>query len=237
LTVVIPVYNERGTLPLVLRAVKALPVEKQIVVVDNFSTDGTREFLLGLSDPEVEVLFNPRNLGKGASVRRGIRRARGRFVVVQDADLEYDPSFLPKLLEVAEGGGYEAVFGSRMLGLKAGLWELRAKGALERIEHLSYTAARVLFWLATRLLFRRAITDPATCQKLLRAEVARSLSLKSTGFELDFEISAKVLKQRLRFCEIPIPYRPRTLREGKKIRPLDLLRGLRAMALVKLGRL
>lgn len=237
MTIIVPVYNERRTLPLVLEAVKSLPVEKEIIVVDNFSTDGTREYLSGLDDPEVGVLLNPRNLGKGASVRRGIGRARGEYVVVQDADLEYEPRWLPRLLKEAEERGCDVVFGSRILGLKAGLWRMRARGALERMEHLSYTVARVLFWLLTRLLFGRAITDPATCHKLMRAEVARSLGLRSTGFELDFEIAAKVLRKRLKFKEVPIPYRPRTAREGKKIRPVDLLRGIRVMLAVRMGRL
>lgn len=237
LTIIVPVYNERETLPFVLEAVKALPLEKQVVVVDNFSTDGTREFLKRLDEPEVEVLLNPRNLGKGASVRRGIKKAKGEFVVVQDADLEYDPKVLPELLRVAEAGDYEVVLGSRVLGLRRGLWSVKAGGALERMEHLSYTVARLFFWLLLRFLFGRPITDPATCYKLMRAGVARSLSLKSTGFDLDFEISAKVLRERLRFCEVPIPYKPRRAKEGKKIRPLDFSRGARAIFAVWAGRL
>ncbi len=237
LTIVIPVYNERQTLPRVLEAVKKLPVEKQIIVVDNFSTDGTREFLESLDDPEIEVILNPRNLGKGTSVRKGMARAKGRFVAVQDADLEYDPKNLLELLRKAEGEGYEAVFGSRLLGLKKGLWKYRARSQVERLEQMSYALARLFFSLLTRLLFGRAITDPATCHKLLRTDLARSLDLKSSGFDLDFEISAKIAKKKAKFCEVPIPYRPRTLKEGKKIRPRDALFGARAMLKVWLGRL
>ncbi|HIE50631.1 MAG TPA: glycosyltransferase family 2 protein [Armatimonadetes bacterium] len=204
LSIIIPVYNERETLPQILAQVKALPVEKEIIVVDNCSTDGTREWLQRLQDPAVRVILQPRNWGKGTSVRTGLAQARGEYVVVQDADLEYNPQEILRLLAVAEQG-HLAVFGSRLLENPPRVPRLHAWG-------------RDFLNEVFRWLYRSRITDVATGYKLLRRELAQSLPLHSAGFELDYELPAKLRKRGIEIVEVPVSYHPRTVAEGKKLR-------------------
>jgi glycosyltransferase involved in cell wall biosynthesis len=235
LSVLMPVFNERATLEEILRRVAQVPVSKEIIIVDNCSTDGTREVLHALvergdageeaSTHDVRVALQERNEGKGSSVRRALKNARGEFVIVQDADLEYDPRDYVKLLEAAEKKRNDVVFGTRLL-----------RGTKTRREQprTSFYYGRVGLSVLLRVLYGAPISDVATCYKLLRRGVAEALDLKSSGFDLDFEIGAKVakLKRRgaIRYAEVPISYRPRTELEGKKIRALhDGLRAARAL--------
>jgi len=242
LSVLMPVYNERATLAEILRRVAAVPLDTEIIVVDNCSTDGTRELLQGMlddgsaspseSDGRLRVYFQVENHGKGASVRRALELARGEYVIVQDADLEYDPQDYLKLLACAEGqnqksGGYDAVFGTRLLP---------GSSTRQKQPRTSFYYGRVGLSIVFRLLYASPLSDVATCYKLLRREVATALTLRSSGFDLDFEIAAKLAKARwrrgLRITEIPISYEPRTELEGKKIRAVH--DGIRAAwALVK----
>ncbi len=206
LTVILPVYNERENLPHVLPRVQALDLDKEIVIVDNCSTDGTWEWLLQLDEPGVRVVLQPENYLKGTSVRKGIELAQGEYCVVQDADQEYDPEEIPGLLSVAEGQPADAVFGSRFLtpgqGAARGGWHAFGRNRLNDL-------FRVLYW-------NRA-TDIATCYKLVRTDVLRSLRLRSAGFDLDYEIAAKLAKRGHRIVEVPVTYRARTAAEGKKL--------------------
>ena len=237
LSVLMPVYNERATLEEILQRVRDVPLEKEIIVVDNCSTDGTREFLQSLlangqagdeaSTLPLRVAFQEINQGKGSSVRRALKLARGKWVVVQDADLEYDPRDFLRLLETAQCKNCDVVFGTRLL-----------HGTRSRREQprTAFYYGRIGLSLLLRVLYGVPITDVATCYKLLRREVAQTLDLKSSGFDLDFEIGAKVAKlkrkSKIRYAEIPISYAPRTELEGKKIRVVH--DGLRAaQALVK----
>ncbi|GBC98110.1 Undecaprenyl-phosphate mannosyltransferase [bacterium HR17] len=220
LTVIVPVYNERVTVLTVLEKVKALPVSKEIIVVDNASTDGTRELLAALDDPEVRVILQAKNLGKGASVKLGFALAKGEWVIIQDADLEYDPQDILRLLEHAERTGKVAVFGSRLLtGNPQGMW--------------AFYWGRVVLNLVFRTLFAAPTTDVATCYKLLRADIAKQLRLRCSGFDLDFELAAALCRLGHAIAEVPITYRPRTIAEGKKIRPLDGLKAIATMLRVR----
>ncbi|MCC6038713.1 glycosyltransferase family 2 protein [Fervidibacter sp.] len=221
LTVVIPVYNERGTVMTVLEKVKALPVSKEIIVIDNLSTDGTRELLETVSDPEIRVVLQSKNLGKGTSVKLGFAMAKGEWVIIQDADLEYEPSDILRLLEHAEKAGEVAVFGSRLLtGNPQGM--------------LAFYIGRVVLNLIFRLLFGARTTDVATCYKLVRSDIAKRLRLRCSGFDLDFELASALRRLGYNIAEVPITYRPRTIAEGKKIRPMDGIKAIATMLRVRI---
>ena len=206
LTIIMPVYNERENLPRVLPRVQALGLDQEIVLVDNCSTDGTREWLQQLDAPGVRVVLQPRNYLKGTSVKKGIELAQGDYCVVQDADLEYDPADIPRLLATAEAERADAVFGSRFLqrngAAPASHWHAFGRNRLNDLY---------------RVLYCSRLTDVATCYKLVRTAVLRSLNLRSAGFDLDYEIAAKLAKRRCRVVEAPVSYRPRTAGEGKKL--------------------
>jgi len=224
LSVIVPVYNERGTILELLDRVRAVAVEKEIIVIDNRSTDGTREIVQAIEYPEVRVILQTANKQKGNSVKRGIAEARGEFMVIQDADLEYDPQDHVPMLAEARRDDVLAAFGSRMLGaqqrgqnLPTTVFSL-GRGVLNRIFHLLYGSK---------------LTDIATCYKMMRTSVARSLDLRCDGFDLDCEIASKLARlaarRGQRIAEVPIGYTPRTVHEGKKITWRDGLTSLAAI--------
>jgi dolichol-phosphate mannosyltransferase len=226
LSVIICVYNERDTFPAVLAGVRAIDLgpgwEKEIVVVDNFSTDGSREMLQALDLLEggecpIRVVFHPRNLGKGASIRTAIAHCTGDYAIIQDADLEYDPADYPIFLERIAAEHPAAIYGSRTLGGRA-IYKYVA----------NYLGVRVLTWL-TNLLYGVHLTDVATAAKMVRVDVLKSLHLTSSGFDLDFELTDKILRAGYEIIDVPISYRPRTVAEGKKIRPWDGLWALKVI--------
>ncbi|HLB49791.1 MAG TPA: glycosyltransferase family 2 protein [Anaerolineales bacterium] len=216
LSVIIPVYNERETILEIINRVRAVSLgdgwEKELIVVDNCSTDGTRDLLRMVTLPNVKIVYQPRNLGKGASVRAGISLASGDFAITQDADLEYDPAEYPRLLERALKENLDVVYGSRVLGGK-------------RYHHYAanYWAVRLLT-LLTNLFFGVHYTDVATNYKLVRTPILKSLRLTCSGFDLDFELSDKLALATKRIGEVPISFNPRTYEQGKKIRFKDGLR-------------
>ena len=216
LSVIIPVYNERETILEIINRVRAVNLgdgwEKELIVVDNCSTDGTRDLLRTVTLPNVKIVYQPRNLGKGASVRAGISLASGDFAITQDADLEYDPAEYPRLLERALKENLDVVYGSRVLGGK-------------RYHHYAanYWAVRLLT-LLTNLFFGVHYTDVATNYKLVRTPILKSLRLTCSGFDLDFELSDKLALATKRIGEVPISFNPRTYEQGKKIRFKDGLR-------------
>jgi glycosyltransferase involved in cell wall biosynthesis len=227
-----PVYNERATLAEILQRVQDVPLDKEIIIVDNVSTDGTRQDLQALiergeagaenSEARLRVAFQSENLGKGSSVRRALALARGEWIIVQDADLEYDPSDYLRLFEAAfkPRRPLEAVFGTRLS---------KNSSARDNQPRTTFFYGRVGLSVFFRLLYGAPLSDVATCYKFMRRDFALGLDLKSDGFDLDFEIAAKVAKSRkkgARFGEIPISYAPRTEIEGKKIRVVH--DGLRA---------
>jgi glycosyltransferase involved in cell wall biosynthesis len=221
LSVIICVYNERDTVMTVLERVRAVDLgpgwEKEIIVVDNFSTDGTRELLHQLDLPDVKVVFHPRNLGKGTSVRTAIDHCTGDYAIIQDADLEYNPAEYPLFLEQVANEHPAAVYGSRTLGGRA-IYRYAA----------NYLGVRFLTWL-TNVLYGAHLTDVATAAKMVRVDLLKSLNLTGSGFDLDFELTDKILRAGHEIVEIPVSYRPRTIAEGKKIRPWDGLWALRVI--------
>ncbi len=221
LSIIICAYNEKDSILTVLERVRAVDLgpdwAKEIIIVDNFSTDGTRELLQKVAerdDPSLKVIFHPRNMGKGTSIRSGYAHASGKYAVIQDADFEYDPADLKLLLDKAESDGAEAVFGSRTMGGQV------------RYKYIQNYWGNMLVTRATNLLFGGHLTDAATATKLIRTDIISSLNLKGARFDLDFELPCKLLKRGHRIDEVPISYRPRTAAEGKKIRPWDGLEAL-----------
>lgn len=206
LSVLIPVYNEKNTVLELLRRVEAvtLPVERQIIIVDDASTDGTRELLSGLGDRAV-VLRHERNRGKGAAIRTALERATGDIVIIQDADLEYDPADYPGLLVPILDGRADAVYGSRFLG------------GPHRVLFFWNYAANKLFTLITNVLYNINLTDMGTCYKVFLTEKLKALPLRSERFGIEAEITAKICKAHFRLYEAPISYSGRTYAEGKKI--------------------
>lgn len=199
LSVIIPVYNERDNIERLLQAVKAVKVKKEIIIVDDFSNDGTRDYLKKLTD--VKVLFHEKNMGKGAAIRTGLKYANGDVVIIQDADLEYSPEEYTKLLKPISMGYSKVVYGSRILG----------KGKfLKR----SYLANRVLT-LLTNLIFQGQITDMETCYKMVDRRLLQSLGPVSSRFEIEPEITCKLLKKKIKILEVPVSYYGR--KAGKKI--------------------
>ena len=213
LSIVIPAFNESNTIATVLEKVSAVledrEISKEIVIVDDGSTDGTREFLKGLTDPEISIVLHPENRGKGAAVRTAIEHAKGEYLLIQDADLEYDPKDYPVLLDpIQRDRSIQVVFGSRFLG------------NIEGMRLGNYLANRFLSW-ATNVLYRSDITDLCTGFKLYKTELIRDIPLVRDGFDLEHELTAKLLKKGFRIIEVPIDYKGRDVAAGKKVRWTD----------------
>lgn len=208
LSVVIPVYNEKDTVGEVLHQVKAVDLDKDIIIVDDGSTDGTREILKKVSDPQIEIIFQPRNFGKGAAIRRGLEEVTGDYVIIQDADLEYNPQDFKKMLKPVFERGAEVVYGNRFWQkVPSQTWKTKL--------------ARVILTGLTNILYRAGIHDEATCYKLFKTEVIKSLDLQAKRFEFCPEVTAKVRRRGLKIYEVPISYRPRGDDAGKKIKLRD----------------
>jgi glycosyltransferase involved in cell wall biosynthesis len=216
LSIVIPAYNEERTLAEVIAAVRAveLPgVEREIVIVDDGSSDGTATVMESLAGPDLVAVSLPGNRGKGAAVRRGIEESTGEFILIQDADLEYDPADHPRLLEALADGSADAVYGSRILGSNRGSYS-------------SYYWGGRLLTVVFNVLYGQKITDLTTCYKMFRRSDALDARLECDGFEFCEEITARLIRKNRRVTEVPIAYRPRSFEEGKKIRWTD---GIRAV--------
>jgi len=209
LSVVMPVYNECGHIREILRRVRRAPVEKEIICVDDHSFDGTWDVLQEEAEqPGTRVFRHERNMGKGAAVRTGLAQARGQVIIIQDADLEYDPADYLKLLEPIRRGEAQVVYGSRFLGSREAMSAANALG-------------NRFLTLVANLLFRTRLTDLETCYKVFPTEVAHRLQLVSPRWGFDPEITAKILRMGYPIQEVPISYHGRTFLEGKHIRWQD----------------
>lgn len=215
LSVIIPVYNERATVAQVLEQVRAVGLAHEIIVVDDGSTDGTSDILASLADDHLRVIRHPHNRGKGAAVKTGLAHATGEVVLIQDADLEYDPADYPALLEPIASGRALVVYGSRLL-----------KRDNPRGGFFFYLGGRTVT-LVTNLLFGARLTDEPTCYKVFTRRLLAELDIQGEGFEWEPEVTAKILKRGVKIVEVPISYRPRPPAQGKKIRLRD---GLMAIA-------
>jgi glycosyltransferase involved in cell wall biosynthesis len=213
-----PVHNEVHTIREALRQVLAVDLEKEIIIVDDHSSDGTREILSQIVDDKVKVVYHAQNMGKGSAIRTALQYVTGDIIIIQDGDLEYDPADYYKLIEPIVEGQASVVYGSRFLG------------EITDMHFFNYIANKILA-LTASLLFFTWITDEGTCYKVFKADVLKSLDLKCTGFDFCPEVTAKVRKRGYKIVEVPISYRGRSTDEGKKIRWQD---GLKAfLTLIK----
>jgi glycosyltransferase involved in cell wall biosynthesis len=224
LSIIVPVYNEKKTILEILKRVENvnledLGFEKEIIIVDDGSTDGTREILKKLTS-KYKIIFHPKNKGKGSAIKSGLKKVTGDYVIIQDADLEYDPKDYRALLECAIKNQAQVVYGSRTLNPK------------NRYSHFIYYLGGKFLSFLTSFLYGAKITDEATGYKLFKTELLKKISLESKGFDFCPEVTAKILKQRIKIFEVPISYYPRKKKEGKKIRVSDGLKA--AFLLIKL---
>jgi glycosyltransferase involved in cell wall biosynthesis len=206
LSVVMPAYNEAERIEEALAAVLAAPFRKEVIVVDDGSTDGTRDILARLARPEVRVVLHERNRGKGAALRTGLAEAKGDIVLIQDADLEYDPHEYPVLLQPILDGKADVVYGSRFAGHGA-----------HRVLYFWHSVGNRFLTFLSNLFTNINLSDMETCYKVFTRQALEGIELRQDRFGFEPEITAKIVKKRLRIYEVPISYYGRTYEEGKKI--------------------
>lgn len=219
LSVIIPVFNEEKTIGKILKRVLSQQTVWEVVVVDDGSTDNTRQVLQQTRDKKIKILHHQKNSGKGAALRTGLEKVTGDFVIIQDADLEYNPKEYEKLLK--ESCEKVVVYGSRIKGDNPHAYTRTYLG-------------NVLITTFCNLLFGTNLTDIYTCYKLMPVKIAKSLKIKSGGFEVEAEITAKLAKKGIKIIEIPISYKPRSYEQGKKIKTKDALIGAFTLLRIKL---
>ena len=216
LSIIIPCYNERDTLLDLVEAVKSAPIaSKEIILVDDGSTDGTSELIDGINDPLILCIHHPRNQGKGAALRTGFRAASGDICIVQDADLEYDPQEYPIVIQPIVDGKADVVFGSRFQG-----------GRPHRVVYFWHRMGNGLLTQLSNVLTDLNLTDMETCYKAFRREIIQSIHIRENRFGFEPEITAKVARRKLRIYEVGISYYGRTYQEGKKIGWRDGIRAI-----------
>ncbi|HJP18896.1 MAG TPA: glycosyltransferase family 2 protein [Nitrospinota bacterium] len=211
LSVVIPVYNEKATLEEIIRRIQATQIEKEIIIVDDGSTDGSNklsENIAKSSNNSIRVIRHETNKGKGAAIINSMEEVKGDLIIIQDADLEYDPNDYEALLELFKNDHVQVVYGSRNLKKN------------NRSSFAYYWGGRLLSWI-TNILYGSNVTDEATGYKVFRTSLLKDLDLKSTGFDFCPEVTAKILRRKIKIYEVPISYNPRLRHEGKKIRWID----------------
>ena len=206
LSIIIPVFNEERTILEAINTVRDIPYEKEIVVVDDNSTDNTRKILQSINSPEIKIYYNQSNTGKGGAVRKGIANATGDIFVIQDADLEYNPQELSILLEPILSGKADVVFGSRFSGHGA-----------HRVLYFWHSVGNKFLTLLSNVFTGLNLTDMETCYKMMTRNALEGISIKENRFGFEPEMTAKLAKKKLRIYEVPISYYGRTYEEGKKI--------------------
>jgi len=228
LSVVIPVFNEKDTIKEVIEKVKQSPVKKEIIIIDDGSNDGTQKLLQeakreSRGDYDIKILRLDKNIGKGRAIKKGFSLVKGDYVIIQDADLEYNPDEYPKLLEPILKKETDVVFGSRLLN----------KNKSSRKNRFLYIGRISLSW-ATNILFGSHLTDVYTCYKLIPYELIRDIDITANGFELEAELTAKILLAGKKIKEVPIDYNPRSKKAGKKIIWIDWFKGVKMLLVLRL---
>ena len=224
LTIIIPAYNEEKTISKIIKRVKKAgigSIKKEIIIVDDFSKDKTREILLKLRDSSVKIFFHEINKGKGAAIRTGLQHATGDIILIQDADLEYNPEEYPKLLRPILEENVKVVYGSRLAAIKS-LYNNRGKREMYALHYIG----NVFLTLMTNLLFHSKITDMETGYKVFTREVIKNIKLRARRFDFEPEITAKILKNGYKIREVPINFAARSFDEGKKITWVDGIKAL-----------
>ncbi|MBM3255178.1 MAG: glycosyltransferase family 2 protein [Candidatus Omnitrophica bacterium] len=222
LSVIVPVYNEAGTIKQILEKIRLMAIDKEIIVVDDGSSDGTGKVLRELEKDSIKIIHHPTNRGKGAAVLTGLSNAISEFVIIQDADLEYDPADYLKLLAAMQEGNADIILGARFTRGYHGL----------KIHKMGNRFLTTL----VNLLFNADLNDCFTCYKLFHRETINRLGLKSQGFDIETEIVSKALRNKLRIKEVPITYHPRSYSEGKKIRIKDGVEAIFSIISCRLSR-
>ncbi|MBT4485520.1 MAG: glycosyltransferase family 2 protein [Candidatus Latescibacteria bacterium] len=206
LSIVIPAYNEKNTIKEIIRRVRITPFDKEIIIVDDFSDDGTCELLRDMEqETDLKIFYHTKNMGKGAALRTGFKNVTGDIVIVQDADLEYDPSEYENLIEPIRENKADVVYGSRFMG------------GPRRVLYFWHTVGNRMLTLFSNMMTNMNLTDMETCYKVFRREVIQKISIKSNRFGVEPEITAKISRLGVRLYEIPISYDGRRYSEGKKI--------------------
>ena len=213
-----PVYNERETLPTIIKRIKDVDIDKEIIIVDDYSQDGTREYLSSLNDPAIKIFFHEKNMGKGAAVRTAQPHIEGDIALIQDADLEYLPEDYPNLVKPFLDGYADVVIGSRFLGP-------------HRVFLVWHYFGNKFLTFLTNILFNTILTDMECGYKVFKSEIFKSLEIKSNKFNLEPELTAKIFKRKYKVVEVPITYYGRDYEEGKKISWKDAIPGI--IALIK----
>jgi glycosyltransferase involved in cell wall biosynthesis len=206
ISIIVPVYNEEDSITEIINRILAVPLEKEIIIVDDGSSDRTKEFLSKINDNDIQVIFHEKNLGKGAALNTGLQYAKGDIIITQDADLEYDPNEYSELIKPILIGNAEVVYGSRLTG-----------GKPQRVHMFWHKAGNTFLTLVTNILFNTTLSDMETGYKVFKREVFNNIKIKSKGFAVEPEITAKVFKNKYKVYEVPISYYGRTYAEGKKV--------------------
>lgn len=214
LSIIMPAYNEIDTIAEIIKRVMAVKIPKELIIIDDGSKDGTRDFLSKIKHPSIKVVFHKKNQGKGAAIRTGLAKATGDIIIIQDSDLEYDPEDYHKLIKPILAGKSKVVYGTRFP---------RSKNR-PPLSNKFFLANRILTH-TTNILFGADITDEPTCYKVFSSEVFKRVKLKCQRFEFCPEVTAKVLRKGYKILEVPIAYHPRSVEEGKKINWKDAFEG------------
>lgn len=214
LSIIIPAYNEVKTIDKIIKWVKNVKlknIKKEIIVIDDFSTDGTREKLKKIKDKSVRVFFHKKNFGKGMAVRTGLKHSRGDIIIIQDADLEYSPKEYPKLIKPIIEKKTNVVYGSRFI-------------KKHKPRYIFYYLGNLVLNAFTNILYGSSITDMETCYKVFKADVIKGTKINSKRFDFEPEITSKILKRGYKIIEVPVSYKSRKIEEGKKINWRDGLK-------------